>query len=32
MANYFVDGPNDVVAYQLERVGNRVVLHEVPSA
>jgi Sulfatase len=32
MANYFVDGPNDVVAYQVERVGSRVVLHEVPSA
>ena len=32
MADYFVDGPNDVVAYQVERVGSRVVLHEVPSA
>ena len=29
MANYFVDGPNEVVAYQVERTGNGVVLHEV---
>jgi hypothetical protein len=32
MANYFVDGSNDVVAYEVERVGDRVVLHEVSSA
>jgi hypothetical protein len=31
MANYFVDGRNDVAAYQLERIGDRVVLHEVTS-
>ena len=31
MANYFVDGPNEVVAYQVERTGNGVVLHEVTS-
>jgi hypothetical protein len=31
MANHFVDGPNDVVAYQVERAGNRVILHEVAA-
>jgi hypothetical protein len=31
MANYFVDGRNDVVAYQVERTGDRVILHEVRS-
>lgn len=31
MANYFVDGSNGVVAYEVERVGDRVVLHEVTS-
>jgi Sulfatase len=31
MANYFIDGPNDVVAYQIARTGNRVILHEVSS-
>jgi hypothetical protein len=31
MANYFVDGPNDVVAYQVERAGDRVILHEVAA-
>jgi hypothetical protein len=29
MANYFVDGANDVVVYQVERTGDRLVLHEV---
>jgi hypothetical protein len=29
MANYFVSGANDVVAYQVERAGDAVVLHEV---
>jgi hypothetical protein len=29
MANYFVDGPNDVVAYQVERTGDRITLHPV---
>lgn len=32
MANYFIDGSNHVAAYQVERVGGRVVLHEVSSA
>jgi hypothetical protein len=31
MANYFVDGPNDVVAYHVERAGDRVILHEVAA-
>ena len=31
MANYFVDGPNDVAAYRVERAGDRVILHEVGS-
>ena len=31
MANYFVDGPNDVVAYQVERSRTGVVLHAVTS-
>jgi hypothetical protein len=31
MANYFVDGPNDVVAYQVERTRDGVVLHAVTS-
>jgi hypothetical protein len=31
MANYFIDGPNEVVAYQIERSGTRVILHEVSS-
>ena len=31
MANYFADGHNDVAAYQVERTGDRVVLHEVTS-
>jgi hypothetical protein len=31
MANYFVDGANDVVAYQVERTGNQITLHEVAS-
>jgi hypothetical protein len=31
MANYFVDGSNEVVAYEVDRVGDRVVLHEVMS-
>jgi hypothetical protein len=31
MANYFVDGPNHVVAYRVERAGGRVILHEVAS-
>jgi Sulfatase len=31
MANYFVNGPNDVVAYQVERTSTRVILHEVTS-
>jgi Sulfatase len=29
MANYFVDGPNEVVAYQVERLGDKVILHPV---
>ena len=31
MANYFVDGPNDVAAYQVERAGERIILHEVAA-
>jgi hypothetical protein len=31
MANYFIDGPNDVVAYQVERTGNQITLHEVAA-
>ena len=31
MANYFVDGPNDVVAYEVERSRTGVVLHAVTS-
>jgi Sulfatase len=31
MANYFVDGPNDVVAYQVERSGSQITLHEVAA-
>jgi hypothetical protein len=29
MANYFVDGPNDVTTYQIERTANQTTLHEV---
>jgi Sulfatase len=29
MANYFVDGPNEVTAYQVERTGGKVTLHPV---
>jgi hypothetical protein len=32
MANYFVDGPNDVVAYQVERTGDRITLHPVGAS
>jgi hypothetical protein len=32
MANYFVDGPNDVVAYEVERTGDRIILHEVAAS
>jgi hypothetical protein len=31
MANYFVDGPNDVVAYQIERNDDGTILHHVPT-
>jgi hypothetical protein len=31
MANYFVDGANEVVAYQVERTGGRVILHPVAT-
>jgi hypothetical protein len=30
-ANYFVNGSSDVLSYHVERIGNRVVLHEVAS-
>jgi hypothetical protein len=29
MANYFVDGPNQVIAYQVERTGDQITLHRV---
>jgi hypothetical protein len=32
MANYFVEGANEVVAYQVERQGGPVVLHEVAES
>jgi hypothetical protein len=31
MANYFVDGANDVAAYQVERTGDRIILHPVTT-